>query len=217
MLNFCNLIVTFFHPPTVIIKSVYVSRIQMTTHAHSGSWLSDWWLCFPYSKLQSSGQVVLSTMYGLHASQSHMSFMCQTESKQRHEGSFRVACFSFLRAKATWEACVSTTENGGQSSCQGPHKPKKHPCCILLGAEQAKKQLQLQWWWRGQSGEKANVCWVHMFTEWRTCKSGIYTEWISHTVTHSVPQAPLIFLCLRLCFFPLSCCPSFDNRINTNI
>lgn len=91
------------------------------------SWLSDGWLSFPYTKLQSSCQVVLSTMcwYGLHASQSHMSFMCQTESKQRHEGSFRAACFSFLWAKATLEVCVSTTESvGGRVAARGPYRPK---------------------------------------------------------------------------------------------
>lgn len=41
---------------------VYVSHVQMTTHENPVYWLSDGWLCFPYSKLQSSGQVILSTM-----------------------------------------------------------------------------------------------------------------------------------------------------------
>lgn len=59
------------------------------------------------------------------------------------------------------------------------------PQTILLGAEE-KQQLQLQRWWRWESGEKTNVCWFHMVTAWRTCNPCVRTKWISHTVNLSV-------------------------------
>lgn len=124
----CSIVVieSFFHPPAVIFKSVYVSHVQVTTQTHSVSWfLMDGSVSHTLNWVLAKSSCLACPWYGLHASQSHMSFMCQAESKQRHEGSFRVACFSFLRAEATWEACVCTTENrGGDSSCQGPHRPK---------------------------------------------------------------------------------------------
>lgn len=69
--------------------------------------LPDGWLCFhplSCSVLAKSFFCVACAWYGLHASQSRTSFMCQAESKQRQEGLFKVVCFSSLRAEATWEA-----------------------------------------------------------------------------------------------------------------
>lgn len=82
--------------------------------------------------------------------------MCQTESKQRHEGSFRVACFSFLRAKATWEACVSTTENrgGGREELPGAPSTKNHPWCIPLGSTCSGDGEE-------SNREMSNVCWFY--------------------------------------------------------
>lgn len=91
--------------------------------------------------------------------------MCQTESKQRHEGSFRVACFSFLRAKATWEACVSTTENrgGGGRSFQGPHRPKTIPGASLWGLRRRRSRSSSTCSGDGEESnrEMSNVCWFY--------------------------------------------------------
>lgn len=137
-----------------------------------------------------------------------MSFMCQTESKQRHEGSFRVACFSFLRAKATWEACVSTTENrgGGEGASRGPidQKPSLvHPSGVCEGeeAEAAPHAVVMERKVIGRCQMFAGSIVVTVWRTWSLCVN----EWMSHTVTLSVSA---VFLRLTLHFFSQSCCLS---------
>lgn len=116
--------------------------------------------------------------------------MCQTESKQRHEGSFRVACFSFLRAKATWEACVSTTENRGSGrSFQGPHRPKSIPGGSLRGPRRRGSSSRCSGDGEESSWEKSNVCWC--YTGYCVKNMQLVCKWTNVSHCHSFCQCCL--------------------------
>lgn len=125
-------------------------------------------ILFPYSKVQFSGQVVLSSMCLVWPP-------CVIKPHVFHVPNGEQA--RDMRAYLEW----SVSAFCGLKPLERPGAPQT----ILLGAEE-KQQLQLQRRWRWESGEKTNVCWFHTVTAWRTCNPCVRTKWISHTVNLSV-------------------------------
>lgn len=151
-------------------SSTIMFHMYRCPHAQSDSWLPDEWLCFHAlnCSVLAKSFCLACAWYGLHASKSHISFMCQTESKQRHEGLFRVVCFSCLWVKTTWEAWGLTEDPAGDRG------EEASPVALVDGEK--------------RKGMFAGFIWL-LREEHATCECTL-----NEFLTLSLPIAPILLL-----------------------